>query len=148
MNGTGERILMRFNSTRTMGEITFDELLLLRCGGFDPDLDSNTVGDIAKYIIEEYNGDFNVYMQSHRGKVMAYNSRNLKQWDKHFLESHLKIAENWDYSKMDPIHIYRNEKEMGIKGGKHRAIILSVLVLMNRIEFQPVPVALSSSCQW
>ena len=49
--------------------------------GFDPDLDSNIVGNIAKYIIEEYNGDFNVYMQSHREKVMAYNSRNLKQWE-------------------------------------------------------------------
>ena len=77
---------------------------------------------IADYLIQKHNADFRSY------------AADTGTFDKRQLE----IAENWDYSKVDPLDITKKEWGLKVRDGRHRCIIIAVLVLTGQIAYQPV----------
>ena len=77
---------------------------------------------IADYVIQKHNADFRSY------------AADTGTFDKRQLE----IAENWDYSKVDPLDITKKEWGLKVRDGRHRCIIIAVLVLTGQFAYQRI----------
>ena len=77
---------------------------------------------IADYVIENHNADIGSY------------ARETGPFD----ERQLGIVENWDYRKVEPLYITKTARGLKVRDGRHRCIIIAVMVLTGQIVYQPV----------
>ena len=79
---------------------------------------------IADYIIGKHSANF----QSYAAETRTFDKRQLS----------IAQASNWDYRKCKTLDLTKTEHGFKVRDGRHRSIILSVLVLTGQIAYQPI----------
>ena len=79
---------------------------------------------IADYIIEKHGANF----QSYAAETGTFDKRQLG----------IAQASNWDYRHCKTLDLTKTDRGFKVRDGKHRSIILSVLVLTGQIAYQPI----------
>ena len=85
---------------------------------------SQRMRQIADYIIDKHHASF----QSYAAETGTFDKRQLG------------IAEvsNWDYRKCKTLDLTQTERGLKVRDGRHRCIILAVLVKTRQIAYQPI----------
>lgn len=86
---------------------------------------------IADYIIEKHCANF----QSYAAETGTFDKRQLG----------IAQASNWDYRKCKTLDLTKTDRGFKVRDGRHRSIILSVLVLTGQIAYQPINGEISDS---
>ena len=79
---------------------------------------------IADYIIEKHCANF----QSYAAETGTFDKRQLS----------IAQVSNWDYRKCKTLDLTKTVHGFKVRDGRHRSIILSVLVLTGQIAYQPI----------
>ena len=77
---------------------------------------------IADYIIKNHNAD----IRSYAAVTGTFDKRQLE------------IVENWDYRKAEALDLTKTDRGLKVRDGRHRCIIIAVMVLTQQIAYQPV----------
>ena len=77
---------------------------------------------IADYIIKNHNAD----IRSYAAVTGTFDKRQLE------------IVENWDYRKVEVLDLTKTDRGLKVRDGRHRCIIIAVMVLTQQKAYQPV----------
>ena len=77
---------------------------------------------IADYIIKNHNAD----IRSYAAVTGTFDKRQLE------------IVENWDYRKVEVLDLTKTDRGLKVRDGRHRCIIIAVMVLTQKFAYQPV----------
>lgn len=85
---------------------------------------SQRMRQIADYIIDQHTANF----QSYAAETGTFDKRQLG----------IAEASNWDYRKCKTLDLTQTDRGLKVRDGRHRCIILSVLVKTGQIAYQPI----------
>ena len=85
-------------------------------------LHTQRIRAIADYVIQNHNADF----RSYAAETGTFDNRQLEN------------AENWDYNNFKPLDVTQTDNGVRVRDGRHRCIILAVLVLTGQIPYHQI----------